>query len=95
MFTATIAGDEAAIETAKLNLSYCFITSPIQGRIGLRQVDPGNLVHANDATGIVSITQIHPISALFTVPQDSLPTISVAMEKGTLPVIAFAADAPC
>jgi multidrug efflux system membrane fusion protein len=90
--TAAIAGDDAAIEMAKLNLSYCFITSPIQGRIGLRQVDPGNLVHANDATGIVSITQIHPISALFTVPQDSLPTISVAMEKGTLPVIAFAAD---
>jgi len=90
--TATIAGDNAAIEMAKLNLSYCFITSPIQGRIGLRQVDPGNLVHASDAAGIVTITQIHPISGLFTVPQDSLPTISVAMEKGKLPVIAFAAD---
>ena len=90
--TASIAGDNAAIEMAKLNLSYCFITSPIQGRIGLRQVDPGNLVHASDAAGIVTITQIHPISALFTVPQDSLPTISVAMEKGKLPVIAFAAD---
>jgi membrane fusion protein, multidrug efflux system len=91
-FTATIAGDDAAIEMAKLNLSYCFITSPIQGRIGLRQVDPGNLVHAADATGIVTITQIHPISALFTVPQDTLPSINVAMEKGKLPVIAFAAD---
>jgi multidrug efflux system membrane fusion protein len=90
--TASIAGDNAAIEMAKLNLSYCFITSPIQGRVGLRQVDPGNLVHASDAAGIVTITQIHPISALFTVPQDSLPTISVAMEKGKLPVIAFAAD---
>ena len=90
--TAAIAGDNAAIEMAKLNLSYCFITSPIQGRVGLRQVDPGNLVHASDAAGIVTITQIHPISALFTVPQDSLPTISVAMEKGKLPVIAFAAD---
>jgi multidrug efflux system membrane fusion protein len=91
-FTAAIAGDNAAVEMAKLNLSYCFITSPIQGRVGLRQVDPGNLVHASDAAGIVTITQIHPISALFTVPQDSLPSISVAMEKGTLPVIAFAAD---
>ncbi len=90
--TAAIAGDNAAIEMAKLNLSYCFITSPIQGRVGLRQVDPGNLVHASDAAGIVTITQIHPISALFTVPQDSLPTINVAMEKGKLPVIAFAAD---
>ncbi|HXA26201.1 MAG TPA: efflux RND transporter periplasmic adaptor subunit [Acetobacteraceae bacterium] len=89
---AAIAGDNAAIEMAKLNLSYCFITSPIQGRVGLRQVDPGNLVHGSDAAGIVTITQIHPISALFTVPQDSLPSISVAMEKGKLPVIAFAAD---
>ena len=89
---AAIAGDNAAIEMAKLNLSYCFITSPIQGRVGLRQVDPGNLVHASDAAGIVTITQIHPISALFTVPQESLPTINVAMEKGKLPVIAFAAD---
>jgi membrane fusion protein, multidrug efflux system len=87
-----IAGDDAAIETAKLNLSYCFITSPIQGRIGLRQVDPGNLVHGADATGIVSITQIHPISVLFTVPQESLPRINLAMEAGKLPVTAFAAD---
>ena len=89
---AAIAGDNAAIEMAKLNLSYCFITSPIQGRVGLRQVDPGNLVHGSDAAGIVTITQIHPISALFTLPQESLPTINVAMEKGKLPVIAFAAD---
>ena len=91
-FTAAIAGDDAAIEMAKVNLSYCFITSPVQGRVGLRQVDPGNLVHANDAAGIVTITQIHPISALFTLPQDALPTISMAMEKGKLPVVAFAAD---
>ncbi len=52
--TATIAGDDAAIETAQLNLSYCYITSPIEGRVGLRLVDPGNLVHASDATGIVT-----------------------------------------
>jgi membrane fusion protein, multidrug efflux system len=91
-FTATIAGDNAAIEMAKLNLGYCFITSPVQGRVGLRQVDPGNLIHAADPAGIVTITQVHPISALFTLPQDSLPTISVAMEKGALPVVAFAAD---
>ncbi len=90
--TALIAGDDAAIETAKLNLSYCFITSPIQGRIGLRQVDPGNMVHGADAAGIVTITQIHPISVLFTVPQDSLPRINLAMEAGKLPVTAFAAD---
>ena len=69
--TAVIAGDNAAVTNAKLNLSYCYITSPIEGRIGLRQIDPGNMVHASDATAIVSITQIHPISVLFTLPQDS------------------------
>jgi multidrug efflux system membrane fusion protein len=90
--TAMIAGDDAAVTNARLNLSYCYITSPIQGRIGLRQVDPGNMVHASDTTAIVSITQIHPISILFTVPQESLPRISLAMEAGKLPVTAFAAD---
>lgn len=90
--TAMIAGDDAAMTNAKLNLSYCYITSPIQGRIGLRQVDPGNMVRASDATAIVSITQIHPISLLFTVPQENLPRINTAMATGKLPVLAFAAD---
>jgi multidrug efflux system membrane fusion protein len=89
---AMIAGDEAAATSARVNLSYCYITSPIQGRIGLRQVDPGNMVHAADATGIVSIAQLHPVSVLFTLPQESLPNISLAMESGQLPVVAFAAD---
>ena len=89
---AMIAGDEAAATNARLNLSYCYITSPIQGRVGLRLVDPGNMVRAGDATGIVSIAQIHPVSVLFTLPQDSLPRISLAMEAGQLPVVAFAAD---
>jgi membrane fusion protein, multidrug efflux system len=90
--TAMIAGDDAAIETARLNLGYCTITSPIQGRVGLRQVDPGNMVHASDATGIMTITQIHPISVLFTVPQDSLPKINIAMAAGKLAVTAIAPD---
>ena len=90
--TALIAGDEAAATNARLNLSYCYITSPIQGRVGLRLVDPGNMVRAGDATGIVSIAQLHPISVLFTLPQDSLPRISLAMAAGQLPVVAFAAD---
>ena len=90
--TAMIAGDEAAATNAKLNLSYCYITSPFQGRVGLRLVDPGNIVRAVDATGIVSVTQIHPISAVFTLPQESLPSISLAMEGGKLPVIALASD---
>ncbi len=91
--TAMIAGDDAAVETARLNLGYCTITSPIQGRVGLRQVDPGNLVHASDATGILTITQIRPISVLFTLPQDSLPSINIAMAAGKLPVTAFSGDA--
>jgi multidrug efflux system membrane fusion protein len=90
--TAMIAGDDAAVTNAQLNLSYCYITSPIQGRVGLRQVDVGNLVHASDSGGIVTITQVHPISVLFTLPQDALPRISLAMETGKLPVVAFAAD---
>src|SRR3954447_12294167 len=67
---AAIAGDSAAIEAAQLNVGYCFITSPVDGRVGLRLVDPGNLIHATDATGIVTITQIHPISVTFTLPQE-------------------------
>jgi membrane fusion protein, multidrug efflux system len=89
---ALIAGDEAAATNARLNLSYCYITSPIQGRVGLRQIDPGNMVRAGDATGIVSIAQLHPVSVLFTLPQENLPRISLAMEAGQLPVVAFAAD---
>ena len=87
--TAAIAGDTAAVEAAKLNLSFCYILSPIDGRVGLRLVDPGNLVHANDIGGIVSITQVQPISVLFTLPQADLPRIAAAMAAGTLPVLAY------
>ncbi len=91
--TAQIAGDQAAIEAAQLNLSYCYITSPIPGRVGLRQVDPGNIVHASDSTGILSITQDQPISVVFTLPQDDLPAINRALGKGeTLPVVARSGD---
>ena len=63
------------------------------GGVGLRQVDPGNMVHATDATGIMTITQIHPISVLFTLPQDSLPRISRwRCRKGQLPVTAWSGD---
>ncbi len=94
---AAIAGDEAAIESARLNLSFCYITSPIDGRIGLRQVDVGNLVHATDMTGIVSITQLHPISATFTLPQGVLPLVTAAMAQGAaanskLAVLAYTGD---
>lgn len=91
-YTAALAGDDAAIEAARLNLGFCYIASPIQGRVGLRQVDPGNLIHATDATGIVSITQVQPIATTFTLPQDTLPRINEAMATGTLAVLAYASD---
>jgi multidrug efflux system membrane fusion protein len=90
--TATVSGDDAAIEAAQLNLSYCVITSPVDGRVGLRQVDPGNLIHAADATGIVTITQINPISATFTLPQEELPQVQSDMERGASSVLAYATD---
>ncbi|HXA21133.1 MAG TPA: efflux RND transporter periplasmic adaptor subunit [Acetobacteraceae bacterium] len=90
-FVATIAGDGAAIEAAQLNVAYCYITSPVDGRVGLRQVDPGNLIHATDTTGIVTITQIHPISATFTLPQEELPRVQADM-AGAAPVLAYASD---
>jgi multidrug efflux system membrane fusion protein len=91
-FTANLQGDEANVASAQLNLDYTTITSPIDGRTGLRQVDIGNLIHATDPTGIVSITQIKPISVVFTLPQDSLPDVRSAMKTGTLPVFAYTSD---
>ncbi len=89
---AAIAGDVAMVESAKLNLSFCYILSPITGRIGLRMVDAGNLVHATDSAGIVTITQVHPISVTFTLPQDDLPRVTAAMVGGKPPVLALASD---
>ena len=85
-FTAALKGDDATIEAAQLNLSYCYITAPFDGRIGLRQVDPGNLVHANDPGGIMSIAQVHPMGAIFTLPQRELPGILEGMAKGPVTV---------
>jgi multidrug efflux system membrane fusion protein len=85
----TVASDRAQIKTAELNLAYTQITSPIDGRIGLRQVDPGNYVTPGDANGIVVVTQLHPISVLFTVPEDNVPGIMDRVKSGaTLTVIA-------
>ncbi|MGH7153168.1 MAG: efflux RND transporter periplasmic adaptor subunit, partial [Acetobacteraceae bacterium] len=90
--TAAIAGDKAAVEAAQLNLSYCYITSPIPGRVGLRLVDPGNMVHAADPTGIISIAQDKPITVVFTLPEQDLPAITKAMAEGRLPVTALSGD---
>jgi len=84
-----IQQDQAQIDTAKTNLSYTTITSPIDGRTGIRQVDAGNIVHASDTTGIVVITQLHPISVLFTLPQQDLEQVIAALHSGTPVVQAF------
>lgn len=86
---AQIQQDVAQIETARTNLSYTTITSPIDGRTGIRQVDAGNIVHAADTTGIVVLTQLQPISVVFTLPQQSLQPVATAMAAGSAPVIAY------
>lgn len=90
---ATIAADQAAIDAAQLNLTYTKITAPISGQIGLRQVDAGNMVHAADTTGIAVITQLQPISVLFTLPEDRLPEVLKRLHAGaTMRVEAYDRD---
>lgn len=90
---AAVAADKAAIETARLNLSYCQVTSPVAGVVGLRQVDVGNLVQANQTTPIVAVTQMHPMSVLFTVPQNDLSRIFQQVHGGEkLTVQAWTSD---
>ena len=84
--------DQAAVDNAKLQLEYARIVSPIDGVAGLRQVDPGNLVHASDATGLVVLAQLDPISVVFTLPQDELDRLQRAMAGGALSVEAWARD---
>ena len=74
--------DQGNVDNAKLNLVYCRITSPIEGRVGLRLVDPGNMVHATDANGLLVITQIHPISVIFTIAEDQVPPVAQALRAG-------------
>ena len=88
---ATLVADQAAVETARLNLSYCRITSPVSGRVGLRQVDLGNLVQANQTTPIVTVTQMRPMSVLFTVPENDLTEI-FQHDKGGPPLTVEAYD---
>lgn len=84
--------DQAQIASAKLNLAYSRITAPISGRVGLRQVDVGNIVHAADANGIVILTQVQPIAVDFTLPEKDLPELRHSMAAGTLQVDAFDSD---
>lgn len=87
-----VKADEAAIDSANLNIDYARITSPIDGVVGVRIVDPGNVVHATDPSGLVVVTQLDPIALIFTLPEDDLPAISKAMAAGPLAVDAFSRD---
>ena len=79
---AAMAADQAQIDTAKLNIAYCRIVAPISGRVGLRLVDPGNYLQPSDSTGIVVITEIDPISVLFSTAEDNLPQIAARLNSG-------------
>jgi membrane fusion protein, multidrug efflux system len=89
---AQLEGDRAAIDSARTQLDYTTITSPIEGRTGIRQVDPGNVVHAADTTGIVAITRLQPISVIFALPEDDLNAVATAMAKGPVTVVALPRD---
>jgi multidrug efflux system membrane fusion protein len=90
----SIQADQAAIDSAKLNITYSHIVAPISGRVGLRLVDVGNIVHATDTTGLVVITQLQPISVIFTLPQDQLPQVMAKLHASAaqLPVEAWDRD---
>jgi multidrug efflux system membrane fusion protein len=86
----TVEADRAAVKAAQVNLQYCHIVSPLDGRVGLRQVDQGNYVTPGDASGIVVITQLQPISVLFTLPEDNIQTVLKRMQAGAvLPSAAY------
>jgi multidrug efflux system membrane fusion protein len=87
---ATVKADQAQIDAQRLNLTYCRIVSPVTGRVGLRQVDAGNYVQNSDPNGIVVVTQLQPISVIFTLPEDNLPEVMKRVRAGAvLPVTAY------
>jgi membrane fusion protein, multidrug efflux system len=90
--TAQVKGDQAAIDNAQTNLGYTSIKAPISGRTGFRLVDPGNIVHAADTTGIVTIAQLQPIAVQFTEPEEQLQSIAKAYEASKVPVEALTSD---
>jgi multidrug efflux system membrane fusion protein len=86
---AAVEADQAAIDMAQLQLEFSTVTAPLDGRAGLRLVDPGTVVHASDANGLVTITQMQPIAVLLTVSQDELPEVLAAMVRGDPAVVAY------
>lgn len=91
-YEAQIKSDQSAIDNAKLQLVYSKITSPLTGRIGLRLVDQGNIVHATDTNGLVVITQLQPIAVIFNIAEDSLPAVRKKMQNETLRIDAYDRD---
>lgn len=92
-YEAALEVDQGQIDSAKLQLVYCHITAPISGRVGLRLVDPGNIVHASDANGLIVITQIDPIAVIFAIPEDNLPEVQQQLRSGRqLPAEAYDRD---
>lgn len=81
--------DQAQIDTARTQLGYTTIVAPLEGRVGIRQVDAGNIIHASDAAGLVVIARLKPISVVFTLPQQQLPQVAAAMARGEAAVIAY------
>jgi membrane fusion protein, multidrug efflux system len=89
---AAMAGDDAQIEAAQLNVDYCYIAAPFQGRVGLRTVDPGSFVRAAEVTSLMPLSQIQPIAVTFTVPQDALAQVQETLHNGAAPVVAYSSD---
>jgi len=81
-YQGTVQSDQGAIDNARLQITYARIVAPISGRVGLRQVDPGNIVHASDANGLVTITQVQPITVIYPVPEDNVPRIVKRVQGG-------------
>ena len=89
---AQIKGDQASIDNAQTQVSYTTIRSPLTGKTGFRLVDAGNIVHAADTTGIVTIVQLQPISVVFTAPEEDVPQINIALAASAVPVTALSSD---
>ena len=89
-YEGTVKADQGTIDSAKLQLVYCRIIAPIGGRLGLRLIDPGNMIRTSDTNGLIVITQLQPITVIFPVPEDNLPKVLARLKKGDrLPVEAY------
>jgi membrane fusion protein, multidrug efflux system len=86
-YDGVVKSDQGAIDAAKLDLVYCRITAPVSGRVGLRLVDPGNIVHTTDTNGLIIITQVRPITVVFPIPEDDLPQLQARLRRGGRPLV--------